>query len=44
MPEQFTRDENGLPLSVRVEDGYFIVTSPGDPGWTHRWQGHDARR
>jgi hypothetical protein len=44
MAERYTKDENGLPLKQRVQDGYFIVTSPGEPGWTHRWQGLDARR
>jgi hypothetical protein len=44
MPERYTKDENGLPLKQRVENGFFIVTSPADPGWTHRWQGLDARR
>lgn len=44
MSERYTRDENNLPLEHRVEDGFFVVTSPGEPGWTHRWQGLDARR
>jgi hypothetical protein len=44
MSDRYTKDENGLPLEQRVEDGCFIVTSPADPGWTHRWQGLDARR
>ena len=36
--------ENGLTLEQTVEDGYFVVKSGGKPGWTHRWQGLDARR
>jgi hypothetical protein len=44
MPEMYLRDENGAALRQRVEGGYFIVESPGQPGWTHRWQGLDARR
>jgi hypothetical protein len=44
MPERYTRDENGHPLAQRIEDGRFIVTSSGDPGWTHSWRGLDARR
>lgn len=44
MSERFLSDENRVPLEQRVEDGYFIVESRGQPGWTHRWQGLDARR
>jgi hypothetical protein len=44
MTERFTKDENGLPLEQQAEDGDFVVTSPAEPGRSHRWMGLDARR
>ncbi len=44
MPERYLNDENNIPLKATVENGYFIVQSTAPNGWTHRWQGLDARR
>jgi hypothetical protein len=44
MPARYLKDENSLPLRSRREDGYLVVDSPRQGGWTHRWQGLDARR
>ena len=44
MPARFLNDENNLPLRCRREGDYFVVESPAAKGWTHRWQGLDARR
>ena len=44
MPERYLKDENGLPLKARREGAYLVVESTAPNGWTHRWQGLDARR
>jgi hypothetical protein len=44
MPARYLKDENGLALRCRREGDYLVVESPREGGWTHRWQGLDARR
>lgn len=44
MPPRYLRDENGYALVSRREDGFLVVESTAPNGWTHRWQGLDARR
>lgn len=44
MPERYLCDENGAPLRSWREGDSIIVASGGPTGWTHRWQGLDARR
>jgi hypothetical protein len=43
MPERYLSDENGAPLVSRRE-GDFLVVESAAGGWTHRFQGLDARR
>ncbi len=44
MPARYLLDENERPLRVHREGDYLVVESTGPEGWTHRWQGLDARR
>jgi hypothetical protein len=44
MPARYLADENFLPLTSRIDDGFVVVQSPAPGGWEHRWQGLDARR
>ncbi len=44
MDARYLRDENGNPFAESREGGWFIVRSTAPGGWTHRWQGLDARR
>jgi hypothetical protein len=44
MPQRYLKDENFLPLRSRREGEYLVVESPRPGGWSHRWQGLDARR
>ena len=44
MPARYLADENNRPLRARREGEFLVVESPGPNGWTHRWQGLDARR
>jgi hypothetical protein len=44
MAERYLKDENMLPLKWRREGDFLVVESPRPDGWTHRWQGLDARR
>lgn len=44
LPARFLADENEQPLLCRREGDFLVVTSQGADGWTHRWQGLDARR
>jgi len=44
MPERYLKDENGYALESRREGEHFVVESTAPSGWTHRWQGLDARR
>ncbi|HZT41986.1 MAG TPA: glycoside hydrolase family 172 protein [Chthonomonadaceae bacterium] len=44
LESRYLTDENGHALFSRLEDGYFVVESTAPGGWTHRWQGLDARR
>ncbi len=44
LPARFLADENEKPLRWRREGDFLVVTSQGADGWTHRWQGLDARR
>jgi hypothetical protein len=44
MPDRYLTDENGYPIAAHLEDGCFVATSTREGGWTHRWQGLDARR
>jgi hypothetical protein len=44
MPQRYLKDENFLPLRSRREGDYLVVESPRPGGWSHRWQGLDARR
>jgi hypothetical protein len=42
MPRRFLADENNRPLRAKREGGFFAVES--ESGWSHKWQGLDARR
>ncbi|MDE2126038.1 MAG: DUF2961 domain-containing protein [Armatimonadetes bacterium] len=42
--DRYTVDENGAPLTSRLEDDRFMVESTAPGGWTHSWRGLDARR
>jgi hypothetical protein len=44
LPAKFLADENGHPLKSWREGDYLVVESTAPNGWTHRWQGLDARR
>jgi hypothetical protein len=44
MSARYLNDENNQPLRSRREGDYLVVESTGPDGWTHRWQGLDARR
>ncbi len=44
MPKRYLKDENFLPLRSRREGDHLVVESPRPGGWSHRWQGLDARR
>jgi hypothetical protein len=44
MLPRYLKDENGYPFKSYVEGDYLVVESSASPGWTHRWQGLDARR
>jgi hypothetical protein len=44
LPSRFLSDENGHPLASRREGEYLVVESSAPGGWSHRWQGLDARR
>ncbi|HNQ21904.1 MAG TPA: DUF2961 domain-containing protein [Phycisphaerae bacterium] len=44
MAARYLSDENNVPLRSRREGEFFIVESAASGGWTHRWQGLDARR
>jgi hypothetical protein len=44
MPPRYLADENGFPLTSRLEEGCFVVESTAPNGWKHRWLGLDARR
>ncbi|NLH99830.1 MAG: DUF2961 domain-containing protein [Chthonomonadales bacterium] len=41
MDERYLSDENGVPLEAQRDGDSMVVRAPG---WTHRWQGLDARR
>ncbi len=42
MPQRYLTDENNLPLRAKREGDFFAVESQS--GWSHKWQGLDARR
>jgi len=44
LPARYLQDENRVPLQCHRDGDYLVVQSRGDPGWTWRWQGLDARR
>ncbi len=44
MPSRYLADENNVPLRSRRDGDALAVESTGPGGWTHRWQGLDARR
>ena len=44
MSARYLKDENNLPLRSRRDGDYLVVESTGPNGWSHRWQGRDARR
>jgi hypothetical protein len=44
MAPRYLADENEKPLRSRREGDFLVVESAGPDGWTHRWQGLDARR
>lgn len=44
MEERYLKDENGFALLCRREGDFMIVDSTAPDGWSHRWQGLDARR
>lgn len=41
---RYLKDENGYPLNSRREGDRLVVESTAPGGWTHSWQGLDARR
>lgn len=44
MLPRYLSDENGYPFDSRIEEDHLLVESSAPGGWTHRWQGLDARR
>jgi hypothetical protein len=44
LAHRYLEDENGHPLTSRQEGDYLVVESTAPDGWSHRWQGLDARR
>ena len=44
MEDRYLRDENGFALVCRRDGDFLSVDSTAPNGWSHRWQGFDARR
>jgi hypothetical protein len=44
MEDRYLKDENGYALVCRREGDFLLVDSTAADGWSHRWQGLDARR
>jgi hypothetical protein len=44
MEDRYLKDENGFALVCRREGDFLAVESTAPNGWSHRWQGLDARR